>query len=322
MSSESRLLSLLARLGTGRSFTATDLAAEFGVTERTIRRDIATLRELGYTVDAAPGVDGGYRAGSRTVLPPLQLESGEAFATALGLSLLAGAGLGSADTASASGKLEAMLPTTAASAVREIGTAVTVAPGNEPDVDHAAVGAIASAIAARRRITFAYAKPWTDAAPAVRRVEPAQLVVLGSHWYLYGWDLDRSDWRVFRLDRLSEVHVTTFGFPLRPAPDAEAAVRRAVTVAAYEHTIVLDLEATPAEIEPWFSTRAATIAEVSGGVRVTFGVPDLGAAAIYTATIPFPCRVVDPPEFVAELSVMRGRIGAIMAASDTEVSGK
>ncbi len=68
MSSESRLLSLLARLGTGRSFTATDLAAEFGVTERTIRRDIATLRELGYTVDAAPGVDGGYRAGGRTVL--------------------------------------------------------------------------------------------------------------------------------------------------------------------------------------------------------------------------------------------------------------
>ncbi|RAC17257.1 hypothetical protein DN539_31595, partial [Burkholderia multivorans] len=58
------------------------------------------------------------------------------------------------------------------------------------------------------------------------------------------------------------------------------------------------LEATPAEIEPWFSTRAATIAKVSGGVRVTFGVPDLGAAAIYTANIPFPCRVVDPPEFV------------------------
>ena len=322
MSSESRLLSLLARLGTGRSCTAAELATEFGVTARTIRRDITTLRELGYTVDAAPGVDGGYRAGSRTLLPPLQLESGEAFATALGLSLLAGAGLGSADTASASGKLETMLPAAAANSVREIGTAVTVAPGNEPDVDHAAVGAVASAIAGGRRITFAYAKPWSDDAPAMRRVEPAQLVVLGSHWYLYAWDLDRSAWRVFRLDRLSEVHVTTFGFPLRSAPDAEAAVRRAVTVAAYAHTIVLDLEATRAEIEPWFSTRAATITETDGGVRVTFGVPDLGAAAMYTATIPFSCRVVAPPEFVAELAAMRERIDAITAASDIGVSEK
>ncbi|GAA3838273.1 YafY family protein [Brevibacterium ammoniilyticum] len=313
MTAESRLLRLLALLGSGRSFTAGELAGEFAVTARTIRRDIVSLRELGYAIDAAPGVDGGYRVRSRTVLAPLQLDAGEAMATGIGLALLRGAGLSTENAETAGRKLQTMLPPTMSATVRVVASAVTVAPGHEPDVDHGTVVALASAIASRRRVTFAYAKPWTTAEAADRHVEPVQMVVLGSHWYLFGWDLDREDWRVFRLDRMESVHETTFGFAPRESPDAETAVRRAVTVAAYEHTVVLELAAARSEIEPWFSTRAATLTEVEGAVRVTFGVPDLRVAAIYTASLPVPCRVISPREFIAELTELRGRIDAMCA---------
>lgn len=316
MTAESRLLRLLALLGSGRSFTAGELAGEFAVTVRTIRRDIASLRELGYAIDAAPGVDGGYRVRSRTMLPPLQLDAGEVMATTIGLALLRGAGLSTENAETAGRKLQTMLPPTMSATVRAVATAVTVAPGHEPDVDHGTVVALASAIAACHRVTFAYAKPWTTAEAADRHVEPIQMVVLGSYWYLFGWDLDREDWRVFRLDRMECVHETTFGFAPRESPDAEAAVRRAVTVAAYEHTVVLEITASASEVAPWFSSRGATITEVGDRVRVEFGVADLGAAAGYALGIPVPCRIVAPPQLRTELANLRGRIDDMCAASD------
>ncbi|GAA1627908.1 MULTISPECIES: helix-turn-helix transcriptional regulator [Brevibacterium] len=319
MRTEVRLLRMLALLSSGRGLTAAELAAEFGVTTRTVRRDITALRELGYAIDAAPGVAGGYRAHSRTLLPPLQLAAGEAMATGLGLALLRGAGLSTATAESAGRKLTTMLPPTMAATVRAVETAVTVAPGHAPDVDHETVVTIASAISSRRRVTFAYAKPWTDAEAEQRRVEPAQLVVLGAHWYLFGWDLDREDWRVFRLDRMSAVRATTFPIPARTVPDAEAAVRRAVTAAAYEHTVILDVDAVKSEAEAWFPTRAATITEVPGGVRIEFGVTDLRWAAALTGSIPAACRVIAPGELIAELRALRTRVDAICNA---EVSGK
>ena len=74
-----------------------------------------------------------------------------------------------------------------------------------------------------------------EAVLAVRRVEPYQLVATGRRWYLLAFDLDRDDWRTFRLDRMTRGprdHV-----PVRPreAPDAAAYVQRSVTVSPYVH---------------------------------------------------------------------------------------
>ncbi|MDN6746351.1 MAG: HTH domain-containing protein, partial [Brevibacterium sp.] len=65
MTADSRLLSVLGMLAAGRTYSATELAARFGVTPRSIRRDIASLRELGYVIESLPGAVGGYRAQSR-----------------------------------------------------------------------------------------------------------------------------------------------------------------------------------------------------------------------------------------------------------------
>src|SRR5699024_970288 len=88
-----RVLEVLNALSTGRVLRACDLAVRFNTSERTIRRDIADLREQGYRIDAAPGVGGGYVAPIGAVLPPLQFSPHEAFTIAMALRTLAGQGI-------------------------------------------------------------------------------------------------------------------------------------------------------------------------------------------------------------------------------------
>ena len=305
MTADSRLLSVLGMIGSGRTYSATELAAHFRVTPRSIRRDIANLRQLGYVIESVSGAAGGYRAHSRTVLPPLQLETGEALATALGLALLNGAGLGTSNADSATAKLRGMLPAGMRETIGDISMAVSVVAGHEPGVDMAAVMTTASAIASRSVLTFAHEKRMSAEGSSVksmeRRVEPVRMVVLGAHWYLYAWDLARSDWRVFRLDRMGQVHETTFAFAPRDHPDAEAAVSSAVTTDAYRHTVIIDVDATVAETKSWFPTRTATITKSDDGARVEFGVEDLAWAAVITAATPVDFRVIEPPELLGAL---------------------
>jgi predicted DNA-binding transcriptional regulator YafY len=83
--SAGRMLSLLSLLQHRPSWTGPELADRLEVTDRTVRRDVDRLRELGYPVEATPGVSGGYQLGRGGKLPPLLLGDEEAMAVALGL---------------------------------------------------------------------------------------------------------------------------------------------------------------------------------------------------------------------------------------------
>ncbi|WP_152345803.1 helix-turn-helix transcriptional regulator [Brevibacterium sp. CFH 10365] len=319
MRSETRLLSLLSLFASGRAYTAAELAARFDVTPRTVRRDIAALRELGYIISSIPGLAGGYRAESRTVLPPLQLEAGEALATAVGLALLRGAGLDTEYANSATTKLQAMLPAAMRATVADIAAAVSVSEGNVPGVDIGALIALASAINASTIATFDYRKmrrtEADDHTSSPRRVEPIRLVVFGAHWYLYAFDLDRDDHRVFRLDRMSQVHATTLTVTPREHPDAEAAVSAAVTTTAYPHTVVLRTAASAEEAKEWFPTRSATITEAADGARITCGFWDLRWVAATLTGIPAEIEVLHPPELIDSLRDHAARAQAVVDAS-------
>src|SRR5262249_62103159 len=84
LETSARLLRLLSLLQARRDWTSTELAARLDVTTRTIRNDIRRLRELGYPVEAQPGVAGGYRLGTGGALPPLLLDDDEAGGIAAG----------------------------------------------------------------------------------------------------------------------------------------------------------------------------------------------------------------------------------------------
>lgn len=219
-----RLLSLLSLLQTPREWPGSELAERLGVSPRTIRRDIDRLRELGYPVRASMGPDGGYRLVAGTAMPPLLLDDEEAVAIAVGLRAAAGHAVVGIEEASvrALGKLLQVLPGRLRQRVGTLNSAtVPLLTGDGPTVDPEDLTVLARAVTARERLRFGYRA--YDGAETRRQVEPERLVSVGRRWYLVGYDLDREDWRLFRVDRLSGPAATGVRFTPRPLPAEDAA---------------------------------------------------------------------------------------------------
>ena len=93
-------------------------------------------------------------------------------------------------------------------------------------------------------VRFAYHR--RDGEPSARRVEPNALVTVRSVWYLVAYDLDRADWRLFRIDRIAgAVERTGHGAPRRSLPNGDplAFVGASLADMPYEHTAILDVAA-------------------------------------------------------------------------------
>jgi predicted DNA-binding transcriptional regulator YafY len=117
-----------------------------------------------------------------------------------------------------------------------------------PSIDSWVLTSIAQACRDCERLTFAYVA--RDGSPTERSVDPHRLVLLGRRWYLVAWDLDRSDWRIFRLDRLETEHRTGRNFTPRPLPKGDAAqfVRASLDRAPTGHEIEVVVHAAASEV--------------------------------------------------------------------------
>lgn len=222
-----RALALLNLLQTHRHWPGTELAMRLGVTERTVRRDVDRLRELGYRVESTPGVAGGYRLEAGSAVPPLLLTDDEAVTMAIGLRVAATQQLvgGPEVTLTALAKLEQVLPSVLRRRVNAVASSVHSAhrPGDGPAVSPVVLSELALASRDRERVRLRY----TDrhGAESVRRVEPHVLSPADRKWYLLCWDLERNDWRTFRVDRIDSVEHTRVLFDAREITEAEIADR-------------------------------------------------------------------------------------------------
>ncbi|GAA3975257.1 WYL domain-containing protein [Actinomadura viridis] len=237
-----RLLTLLSLLQTHRDRSGAELAERLGVTTRTVRRDVDRLRELGYPVNATQGT-AGYRLGAGASLPPLLLDDDEAVAVAVGLRSAAGGPVAGIEETSlrALTKLEQVLPPRLRHRVNTLHTATVRVGGTGPAVSPDTLMAIADACRRHERLRFTYTSP--RGGETARCAEPHSLVSYGRHWYLVAWDIERDDWRTFRVDRLSPRTPTGPRFTPRPPPDGDVAtyVARRLSSQAwpYRATVVL-----------------------------------------------------------------------------------
>jgi predicted DNA-binding transcriptional regulator YafY len=197
-----RLLALLSLLQMRREWTGQELADRLEVGPRTIRRDVEKLRSLGYPVEASPGVAGGYRLSAGGELPPLLLDDAEAVAVAVGLrTAVSGTIAGIEETSiRALAKLEQVLPHRLRRRVSALGDATSAFGIDGPRIDADVLATIAGACRDTIRLHFAYVA--RDDRSSKRSVEPCAVVYSGYRWYLVAFDLDRDDWRTFRLDRI------------------------------------------------------------------------------------------------------------------------
>ena len=200
----SRLLKLLSLLQARRDWPGNELADRLGVFNRTIRRDIERLRQLGYPVQSLTGPAGGYQLRAGSAMPPLLLDDDEAIAIAVGLRSAASASVtGIEETAvRALVKLEQVLPAHLRRRVGALGAATFTLPVAGPRVDPQHLSVIAAACRDSECLRFAYQN--RDRVDSRREVEPHSLVNHGRRWYLVAWDRRREDWRTFRIDRLAK----------------------------------------------------------------------------------------------------------------------
>ena len=232
-----RLLQLLSLLQVRPFWPGRVLAERLEVTTRTIRADVERLRELGYPIESTPGVAGGYQLGAGAALPPLLLDDEEAIAMAVGLSTAADGSVADLEEASvrALAKLHQVLPSHLRHRIRTMQSTMVAVPFHGPSVDSELLLALATACRDAVQLRFDY-RSHSDS-ESRRIVEPYRLARRAGRWYLLAFDLERDDWRTFRVDRLTPRLPTGRRFTPRELPAEGAAdhVDRGVASAPWEY---------------------------------------------------------------------------------------
>jgi predicted DNA-binding transcriptional regulator YafY len=320
-----RLLQLAALLQQRPGWTNAELAAELGVTDRTVRRDVARLRDLGYAVDSAPGPDGGYRLRAGSALPPLVLTDDEAVVLAVGLraATLGGIARSGGTAVSALAKLEDLLPARLRARVAAMGEDVVELAGPmSGGADPAILAVLALACRRAERVALDY----TDARGAASRrdVDPYRVVHAGRRWYLVAHDVRRAAWRTFRIDRIGAAEPLGGRVRFDDPPDASALVAEAITTAVYAVAATVRLE-LPLARARWLvpATVGQLEAEDEGTTLLRIGADDLGWLARYLVGLTCDLEVLEPPELTEalrtlgrQLSTTTGRVerGAVAGA--------
>lgn len=294
----SRTLRLLSLLQARRYWPGAELAGRLEVSVRTLRRDVERLRDLGYPVEAARGVDGGYQLASGAAMPPLLLDEEEAVALAIALrSAAQGAVSGVAEASvRALAKLVQVMPRGLRRRVEAIGAA-TESHFWEPVeelIDPELLIIIGQACRDQERIGFDYTA--ADGRASTRHVEPLRMVRLGLRWYLVCYDLDRGEWRSFRLDRMDRPVPTGARFAPRtlPADNPVAFIRDRADKAPSPHDVVALVSAS-AEYAMAKIGRWSTVEEVTGdSCRVTVHAKTLDWALMALGMLDAEYRIESP----------------------------
>jgi predicted DNA-binding transcriptional regulator YafY len=312
LKTSARALRLLSMLQVRREWSGQELSDRLSVDVRTIRRDVDRLRELGYVIDASAGPGGGYRLGAGTATPPLLLDDDEAVAVAVALGAAAGTAAVSDDDVALRvlAKLDQLLPRRLRRRLRAL-PAVTVSlvtPGAAASLS--VLAAVAAACRDQVELRFSYRD--NRGAVTGRTVEPMRLVHTGRRWYLAAWDLQRSDWRTFRVDRVQPQPRLALGprfVPREPPVDFATLVARSITSWPHPHRARLRVNGAAADVRGRVPSWLGVIEPLDDDHCIlTIGgdTYDMIAAMILHAGVEF--TLLDPPELAQSIRQIAARL--------------
>lgn len=150
-----------------------------------------------------------------------------------------------------------------------------------------------------------------DSGSGRRRVEPYRLVASDRRWYLFAYDLDRDDWRSFRVDRMTAVSARTWRFRPRAAPDAATYVQEGVASRVYPHRARFLVHASADTVRAQISASAAVV-RPRGGKRceVLSGAGNLDVVLMHVLLLGHDFEILDLPEPVSRCRVLAERLPA------------
>jgi predicted DNA-binding transcriptional regulator YafY len=208
-----RLHAILVHLQSKKKVTAQEIADRFGLSLRTVYRDIKALDEAGVPIIGEAGI--GYSVMEGYRLPPILFTREEAS------SLLVGAKFVQRFTDrsdrrhfdGAMYKVKAVLRSADKEFVEELDSRIAIRINPAPDENDSdlQVAALRQSLVERRLIRLqyrsAYKEEMTD-----REVEPIGLLYYSMSWHLIGWCRLRQDYRDFRIDRIRQVTLLDSSF--------------------------------------------------------------------------------------------------------------
>ncbi|MDK1328607.1 WYL domain-containing protein [Arthrobacter sp. zg-Y1143] len=309
----SRMLALLSLLQSRRDWPGQVLAERLDVTARTVRRDVGRLRELGYSIAAIKGPDGGYRLAAGSELPPLLFDDEQAVAIAVALQSAPSSGVELDDAAArALTTVKQVMPSRLRHRIEGIRFTDT---GSSAWVDPKVLEAVSTAARDRRILRFDYGG---DESGPPRRVEPHAVVARQGRWYLIGWDPEKADWRIFRLDRITPKFPGGAVFAPRPIPTGSAATFLAARMKGSDDgdawpcygELLIELPATG--IAPWLGD--GQLEQVSDtACRVRVGSWSWAGLISWALRFDTPFTVLGPDAFRNSLAGFAARITAAHA---------
>lgn len=306
----SRALLALALIQDSPGITAVEIGAELGVTDRAARRYVAILREADIPVESTSGRYGGYRIGRGFRPPPLTLTLSEA----LGLTLSAVESRHGRDDGAgrALAKLTRVLPASLAAAIEEIRTSIPTPPPG-PAVDGAIVAQLVDAAGKHQVVQIRYRgqHPFTTA------VEPWGVVPRRGYWYLLCWSRDREMRRLYRVDRIESVRLTTEIFEPPLEIDLLEAVEQHLSE-GWEHAVEVVIQAPLEQVRWWLPRQLGSLEELPDGttrLRGSTSTPDWYAVKLAEIAAPF--RVIAPAVLAQEVRRLGERLlGAAQPSPD------
>lgn len=207
----SRLTAILTQLQTKRLITATALAEKFGVSVRTIYRDIRALEQSGVPVLTEEGK--GYTLMEGYRLPPVSFTEGEANAL-----ITAGKFVSKNKDASfvkeyteAIEKIKAVLRFNTRENAELLSNRMAVSQNDAASTTSNYLASLQLALTNFNPVRMAYQKQGASEAEA-RTVEPFALLSTQENWLLVAWCRLRKEFRIFRLDRIKQLNVLSEKF--------------------------------------------------------------------------------------------------------------
>ncbi|MEU9370016.1 WYL domain-containing protein [Streptomyces avermitilis] len=280
--STARVLALLEILQEGGIRTVPDLAARLNVDERTVRRYVGHLLDLGVPVDSVRGRYGGYRLAPGYRMPPLMLTDEEALAVLLGL--LAGQRAGLVTTSataseSAAAKLRRVLPKALGQRLEALLETAdfTARPRSGTALEARVLLDLAEAARHRRPVAISY----TDRTgrSSDRTVLPYGLVAHSGRWYLTGADPAGGEVRTFRLDRIAAMTVRSGSFVVPEGFDPAATVLESLAHTPWTHEVSLRIHDSVQHIRRHLPADIATLSVIPATATTTpddAGLADTG----------------------------------------------
>ena len=292
-----RVLTVLELLQSHDRMTGAELARRLEVDIRTVRNYVQTLTDLGIPVEAERGRYGAYHLRAGYKLPPLIFTEDEALALTLSLLVARESDLVTAAPAfeGVLAKIERVLPAATRAHIQAVEQTVAFERGSANTAPSGlAVLVLSSAIQSGRRVLLHYRSSRSELTE--RAFDPYGIAYHRGFWYTIGYCHLREGQRLFRLDRIAHIQMTSDTFPQRINFPALETVQQALASVPRVWQVEVWLETTVEEAQQQMRQPKACFEEAEGGVLFRVDVEDLPWMARLLAGLGVPFIVHRPRE--------------------------